>query len=61
MKAALYARISTNEQRKESIDDQLRECRELCRRHDFSVINEFIDRGRSGSEVNRPSYQRLGR
>jgi hypothetical protein len=26
MKGALYARISTNEQRKESIDDQLREC-----------------------------------
>ena len=32
MKAALYAGISPNEQRKESIDDQLRECRELCRR-----------------------------
>jgi len=57
--SALYARVSTNEQRKESIDDQLRECRELCRRHDFSVINEFSDRGRSGNEVNRPGYQRL--
>jgi site-specific DNA recombinase len=59
MKAALYARISTNEQRKESIDDQLRECRELCRRHDFGVIDEYSDRGRSGNEVNRPGYQRL--
>ncbi len=39
MKAALYARISTNEQRKESMDDQLRECRELCRRHNFSVVD----------------------
>jgi DNA invertase Pin-like site-specific DNA recombinase len=28
MKAALYARVSTDEQRIESIDDQLRECRE---------------------------------
>jgi site-specific DNA recombinase len=59
MKAALYARISTNEQRKESIDDQLRECRELCRRHNFSVVDEFGDRGRSGNEVNRPAYQSL--
>jgi site-specific DNA recombinase len=59
MKAALYARVSTNEQRKESIDDQLRECRELCKRHDFSVIDEFSDRGRSGDEVNRSGYQRL--
>jgi DNA invertase Pin-like site-specific DNA recombinase len=61
MKAALYARVSTNEQRKESIDDQLRECRELCRRHNFNVINEYSDRGRSGNEVNRPAYQRLFR
>jgi site-specific DNA recombinase len=59
MKAALYARVSTNEQRKESIDDQLRECRELCRRHDFDVIEEYSDRGQSGNEVNRPGYQRL--
>jgi site-specific DNA recombinase len=59
MKAALYARVSTNEQRKESIDDQLRECRELCRRHDFDVIEEYSDRGQSGNEVNRPGYQKL--
>ena len=32
MKAALYARISTDEQRKESIDDQLRECPALADR-----------------------------
>jgi site-specific DNA recombinase len=57
MKATLYARVSTNEQRKESIDDQLRECRELCRRHGFEVVAEFCDRGRSGNETNRPGYQ----
>jgi DNA invertase Pin-like site-specific DNA recombinase len=54
MKATLYARVSRNEQRKESIDDQLRECRELCRRHGFEVAGEFCDRGRSGNEANRP-------
>src|SRR5258708_39324855 len=59
MKAALYARASTNEQRKELIDDQLRECRGLCRRNGFSMIGEFSDRGRSGNEVNRLGYQRL--
>jgi DNA invertase Pin-like site-specific DNA recombinase len=59
MKAVLYARISTNEQRKESIDDQLRECRELCSRHDFRIIDEFSDRGRSGNEVNCSGYQGL--
>jgi DNA invertase Pin-like site-specific DNA recombinase len=59
MKAALYARVSTDEQRKESIDDQLRECRELCRRHGFDSIDEFSDHARSGNEVNRPGYQKL--
>jgi site-specific DNA recombinase len=59
MKATLYARVSTNEQRKESIDDQLRECRELCRRHGFHVVAEFCDRARSGSEASRPGYQQL--
>src|SRR5579862_6174553 len=59
MKAALYARVSTNEQRQESIADQLRACHGLCRRHDFQVVNEFSDYARSGNEVNRPAYQRL--
>ena len=59
MKAVLYTRVSTDEQRKESIDDQLRECRELCRRHGFEIIDEFCDRARSGNETNRPGYQRL--
>jgi site-specific DNA recombinase len=59
MKATLYARVSTNEQRKESIDDQLRECRELCRRHGFEVVAEVCDRGRSGNEANRLGYQQL--
>jgi len=59
MKATLYARVSTNEQRKESIDDQLRECRELCRRHGFNVVGELCDRARSGNEASRPGYQQL--
>jgi hypothetical protein len=59
MKAALYARVSTDEQRKESIDDQLRECRDVCRRQGFDVIGEFCDRARSGNEMNRSGYQRL--
>jgi site-specific DNA recombinase len=59
MKAALYARVSTHEQREESIADQLRECRELCRRQNFQVVNEFSDYARSGNETNRPAYQRL--
>ena len=59
MKATLYARVSTNEQRKESIDDQLRECRELCRRHGFDVVAKFCDRARSGNEASRPGYQQL--
>lgn len=59
MKAAIYARISTDIQRKQSIDDQLRECRVLCDRLGFLVKGEYCDRSFSGNEVRRPQYQRL--
>lgn len=59
MKAALYARVSTDDQREESLEDQLRECRDLCKRHGFEVAEEFSDYGLSGNESDRPGYQRL--
>jgi len=59
MRAAIYARVSTDNQRRESIDDQLRECRILCERLGFVVRSEYSDRALSGNEVRRPQYQRL--
>jgi site-specific DNA recombinase len=57
VKAVLYARVSTTDQREASLDDQLRECEELCKRERFEVVGRLKDFGISGEESNRPQYQ----
>lgn len=59
MKAVIYARYSSHNQREESIEGQLRECHEFALRNDIVVIDEYIDRALSGKTDNRPSFQQL--
>lgn len=47
IRAALYARVSTDRQ---STENQLRELREVAERHGWVVIAEFVDHGISGSK-----------
>ena len=57
MKAALYARFSTDKQA--SIDDQLRVCRRVVKVHGFEVVATFEDAAISGGTSQRPGYQAL--
>jgi putative DNA-invertase from lambdoid prophage Rac len=50
MKAAIYARVSTEEQ---NADMQLEEVRQYANRQGWEVL-EFIDKGVSGTKRNRP-------
>lgn len=59
MRAALYARYSTDKQREASITDQHRDCARLAERHGFRVIAEFSDAAISGGTATRPGYQRM--
>src|SRR3984957_7604723 len=59
MKAALYARYSTDMQRDASIDDQFRECDRVARTAGFDVVARFEDKGISGGTADRPGYQAL--
>lgn len=59
MKAVIYARYSSHNQREESIEGQIRECRDFAEKNDFIIINEYVDRALSGKTDNRPSFQRL--
>ena len=59
MKAAIYARFSTDLQRAESIEDQTRTCERLAERHGFAVVAKFSDAAISGGTANRPGYQRM--
>ena len=55
MRAALYARVSTDTQ---TTDNQLLELREFAARQGWTV-EEYIDRGVSGSRESRPALDRL--
>jgi site-specific DNA recombinase len=59
MRAALYARYSTELQSAESITDQFRVCQTIADRHDFKVVCQFSDAAISGGKTDRPGYQAL--
>ncbi len=59
MKAALYARYSTELQSADSIEDQFRVCERLAERHGFTVVARHSDAAISGGTTERPGYQDL--
>lgn len=59
MRAALYARFSTDKQREESIDDQLRACERVAQAAGFTVVSRFYDEAISAGTAERPGYQSL--
>lgn len=59
IRAALYARFSTDLQSEASIDDQLRQCERAAQAAGFTVTHRFVDRGISGGTADRPGYQSL--
>lgn len=59
MKAVIYARYSSHNQREESIEGQLRECHEYARKNGLVVIEEYCDRAISGKTDHRPAFQKM--
>ena len=59
MKAVIYARYSSDNQREESIEGQIRECTEYANYHDMTVIDTYIDRAFSAKTDNRPAFQQM--
>jgi len=55
MRAAVYARFSTDRQNESSISDQVRVCSEYAERQGWNVVQLFEDQGISGAAMgNRP-------
>ena len=59
MRAAIYARYSTEQQSANSIDDQIRVCERLAERHGCTVVERFSDAAISGGTSERPAYQAM--
>ena len=59
MKAVIYARYSSDNQREESIEGQLRECNDFAKKNDITVLRHYIDRAYSAKTDNRPEFQQM--
>jgi DNA invertase Pin-like site-specific DNA recombinase len=57
MKAAIYARVSTNNGQNPEM--QLEELRAYCKRRGWEIAGEYVDTGISGSKEHRPALDRL--
>lgn len=59
MRAVLYARYSSENQREASIADQLRLCRLHAERQGWTIVEEYSDHATSGASMLRPGIQAL--
>ncbi len=59
MRAAVYARYSSDLQREASIEDQYRECERAAARAGLTVVARFEDKAVSGGTADRAGYQAL--
>ena len=59
MRSVIYARYSSDGQREESVEGQLRECKEYAERHNMTVVDSYVDRARSAVSDDRPEFQKM--
>lgn len=55
----IYARYSSNNQTEQSIEGQIRVCREFAQRKDIAVAGTYIDRATTGTNDNREQFQKM--
>lgn len=58
-KVVVYARYSSENQRDESIDGQLRAAEQFCKQRNYQIIEYYIDRAKSATTDKRPEFQRM--
>lgn len=59
MRVAIYARYSSNNQREESIDAQIRAIKDYCDSKGYSIVKTYIDEARSATTDNRPNFKQM--
>lgn len=59
MNGVIYARYSSDNQREESIEGQIRECKLFAEKNGIKIVDTYIDRALSAKTDNRPSFQQM--
>ena len=57
--AVIYARYSCDNQSEQSIEGQLHVCEDYAKRNEILILDTYIDRAMTGTNDNRPSFQRM--
>ncbi len=57
--AVIYARYSSDNQSEQSIEGQLRVCNDYANTHDMVILDTYIDRAMTGTNDNRPAFQKM--
>ena len=55
----IYCRYSSDSQTEQSIEGQLRVCNEYAKSNDIVILDTYIDRAMTGTNDNRPDFQRM--
>lgn len=60
LRAVIYARFSSDMQREESIDAQVRACKSYCQSKGYLVVGQYVDQAKSGRELTkRDAYNQI--
>lgn len=59
IRGVIYARYSSDAQREESIDAQIRENTAFAQRSGIEIVGTYIDRALSAKTDNRPEFQQM--
>lgn len=57
--AVIYARFSSHNQQEQSVDGQVRYCTQYAEAHNMRIIGTYVDRAMSGTNDNRPDFQKM--
>lgn len=58
-RVALYARFSSDNQRSESIDAQVRAMEAYCQQHRYVIVKTYVDEAKSATSDRRPAFQEM--
>ena len=57
--AVIYSRYSSTGQNEQSIEGQVRICKEFAESKGYNIIKTYIDRAKTGTNDDRPDFQRM--
>ena len=58
-KGVIYARFSSQSQNEQSIEAQVRICKEFAENKDIQIVNVYSDKARTGTNDARLAFQRM--